>query len=80
MILNKNNHKQPIMKEIRIKLTDKQHEKLTAKLSNETQKNVEHTTLSGFSITLKEAFPGMAWLTVDMNGELDLGDVDWKII
>jgi hypothetical protein len=68
------------MKELRIKLTDEQHEKLMAKLSNEALKNVEHTTLSGFTITLKEAFPGMSWLTVDMNGELDLGDVDWKII
>ena len=67
------------MKELRIKLTDDQHEKLKAKLSNEGQKNLEHSTLSGFSITLNEAFPGMSWLTGDMNGELDLGDVDWEI-
>jgi len=67
------------MKELRIKLTDDQHEKLMAKLSNEGQKNLDHSTLSGFSITLNEAFPGASWLTVNMNGELDLGDVDWKI-
>ncbi|MEZ7499409.1 hypothetical protein QO200_11755 [Flavobacterium sp. Arc3] len=67
------------MKELRIMLTDDQHEKLMNKLSNEGQKNMEHSTLSGFSITLKEAFPGMSWLTVDMNGELDLGDVNWEI-
>jgi len=67
------------MKELRIKLTDDQHEKLMAKLSNEGQKNLDHSTLSGFSITLNEAFPGASWLTVNMNGKLDLGDVDWKI-
>ncbi|SEA74105.1 hypothetical protein SAMN05443667_10813 [Flavobacterium gillisiae] len=67
------------MKELRITLTEEQHEKLKAKLSNEGQKNLEHSTLSGFSITLNEAFAGMSWLTVDMNGELDLGEVDWKI-
>ncbi|CAM2981379.1 hypothetical protein [Flavobacterium frigoris] len=67
------------MKELRIKLTDDQHEKLMTKLSIEGQKNLEHTTLSGFSITLNEAFAGMSWLTVDMNGELDLGDVNWEI-
>jgi hypothetical protein len=67
------------MKELRITLTEEQHEKLKAKLSNEGQKNLEHSTLSRFSITLNEAFAGMSWLTVDMNGELDLGEVDWKI-
>lgn len=67
------------MKELRITLTEEQHEKLKAKLENEGEKNLEHSTLSGFSITLNEAFPGASWLTVNMNGELDLGDVDWKI-
>jgi len=79
MMLNKKKQKKPVMKELRIKLTDEQHEKLMAKLSNEGQKNLEHSTLSGFSITLNEAFAGMSWLTVDMNGELDLGDVNWEI-
>ena len=68
------------MKQLLITLTDEQHEMFTQKTQNEASKNMEHSTLSGFSITLKEAFPGMSWLTVDMNGELDLGDVDWKII
>jgi hypothetical protein len=67
------------MKELRITLTEEQHEKLKAKLQHEGEKNLEHSTLSGFSITLKEAFAGMSWLTVDMNGETDLGEVDWKI-
>ena len=67
------------MKQIRITLTDEQYEKLKAKLEGESYKNLEHSTMSGFSITLKEAFPGASWLTVDMNGELDLGDVDWEI-
>ncbi|WP_016990558.1 hypothetical protein [Flavobacterium sp. ACAM 123] len=56
------------MKELRIKLTDDQHEKIKAQLLNEGQ-NLEHSTLSGFSITLNEAFPGASWLTVNMNGE-----------
>ena len=68
------------MKQIRITLSDEQHEKLKAKLQDEGQKNLEHSTMSGFSITLNEAFPGMSWLTVDMNGELDLGDVNWDIL
>ena len=68
------------MKQLLITLTDEQHEMFTQKIQSEASINMEHSTLSGFSITLKEAFPGMSWLTVDMNGELDLGDVDWKII
>lgn len=68
------------MKQLLITLTDEQHEMFTQKIQSEASKNMEQSTLSGFSITLKEAFPGMSWLTVDMNGELDLGDVDWKII
>jgi hypothetical protein len=67
------------MKQIRITLTDEQYEKLKAKLEGESHKNLEHSTMSGFSFTLKEAFPGASWLTVDMNGELDLGDVNWEI-
>lgn len=68
------------MKQLLITLTDEQHEMFTQKIQSEASKNMEQSTLSGFSITLKEAFPGMSWLTFDMNGELDLGDVDWKII
>ena len=68
------------MRQLLITLTDEQHEMFTQKIQSEASKNMENSTLSGFSITLKEAFPGMSWLTVDMNGELDLGDVDWKII
>ena len=68
------------MNQLLINLTDEQPEMFTQKIQSEASKNMEHSTLSGFSITLKEAFPGMSWLTVDMNGELDLGDVDWKII
>ena len=68
------------MKQLLITLTDEQHEMFTQKIQSEASKNMEQSTLSGFSITLKEAFPGMSWLTVDMNGELDLGDVNWKII
>ena len=68
------------MKQLLISMTDEQHEMFTKKIESEALKNMEHSTMSGFSITLKEAFPGMSWLTVDMNGELDLGDVDWKII
>ncbi|AWG22916.1 hypothetical protein FFWV33_15970 [Flavobacterium faecale] len=67
------------MKHLQITLTDEQYDKLKAKLNAEAQKNMEHTTLSGFSITLNEAFPGASWLTVNMNGELDLGDVDWEL-
>ena len=67
------------MKELKITLTEEQHQQLMSKLKNEGKTNLEHNTLSGFSITLHEAFPGASWLTVDMNGELNLGDVDWEI-
>lgn len=67
------------MKKLCISLTDEQHEKLMAKLKNEHATNLDEETLSGFSIILEEAFPGVSWLTVDMNGTLDLGDVTWKI-
>ncbi|MGV8815599.1 MAG: hypothetical protein ACOH2D_15970 [Gelidibacter sp.] len=68
------------MKQIRINLTDEQYEKLMAKLQNEAQTNLEHGALSGFSMTLEEAFPGVSWLTINMNGALDLGDVNWEIV
>lgn len=67
------------MKQIRINLTDEQHKKLLDKLPSGAQTNVDEGSLSGFSIKLEEAFPGVSWLTVDMNGELDLGDVNWEI-
>lgn len=67
------------MKQLCVNLTDEQHEMLMNKLQNEAKKNMDHDTMSGFSITLKEAFPGISWLTIDMNGELELGDVDWEI-
>ena len=68
------------MKQIRINLTDEQHEKLMGKLQNGAQTNLDHGTLSGFSIILEEAFPGVSWLTINMNGALDLGDVNWEIV
>ena len=68
------------MKQIRINLTDAQHEKLMDKLHNGAKTNLEHGALSGFSMTLEEAFPGITWLTINMNGALDLGDVNWEII
>lgn len=67
------------MKQICITLTDQQHEKLVNKLHEENQKNLEHGVLSGFSITLEESFPGVSCLIVEINGQLDLGDVEWKI-
>jgi hypothetical protein len=49
------------MKELRITLTEEQHKKLKAKLSNEGEKNLENSTISGLSIKLNEAFPGASW-------------------
>lgn len=68
------------MKQICIQLTDDQHAKLIKKLHGGNKDNLEHGMLSGFSITLEEAFPGVTSLLVNMNGELDLGDVKWEII
>ncbi|WP_417371975.1 hypothetical protein [Gelidibacter japonicus] len=67
------------MKQICIQLTDEQHAKLIEKLQRGSKDNLEEGILSGFSITLEEAFPGVTSLLVNMNGELDLGVVKWEI-
>jgi hypothetical protein len=68
------------MKKITIELTDDQHEKMMNHLQKGTELNMGNDTFSGYSFHLKCVDGGFAsWLEVEMNGTLDLGDVNWKI-
>ena len=68
------------MKKIIIELTDDQHQKMMEHLSKGTSLNVENETFSGFGLNLNCVEGGISsWLEVEMNGILDLGEVDWKM-
>ncbi len=68
------------MKQLIVTMSDAQHETLTACLQKGTIMNVDNAMLSGFSITLNTVEFGFSWLTVDMYGEIDLGEVEYKIV
>ena len=68
------------MKKITIELTDEQHSKMMYHLQKGTTLNVDNDTFSGYGFNLKCVEGGIySWLEVEMNGILDLGEVDWKI-
>jgi hypothetical protein len=68
------------MKKITIELTEEQHEKMMNHLQKGTTLNLDNETFSGYGFNLKCVEGGIfSWLEVEMNGTLDLGEVDWKI-
>jgi len=68
------------MKKIIIELTDDQHQKMMEHLQKGTTLNFEKETFSGYGFHLNCIEGGISsWLEVEMNGILDLGEVDWKI-
>jgi hypothetical protein len=68
------------MKKITIELTEDQHKKMMNHLQKGTELNMGNETFSGYGFHLKCVDGGIAsWLEVEMNGSLDLGDVNWKI-
>jgi hypothetical protein len=68
------------MKKITIELTDEQHAKMMDHLQKGTTLNVNNDTFSGYGFNLKCVDGGIAsWLEIEMNGTLDVGDVNWKI-
>jgi len=68
------------MKKIIIELSDEQHAKMMEHLTKGNKLNTDNDTLSGFGFHLKNAFPGVSWLEVEMNGVLNLGDVNFEIV
>ena len=49
-------------------------------LQKGTTLNFENETFSGFGLNLNCVEGGISsWLEVEMNGILDLGEVDWKM-
>jgi hypothetical protein len=68
------------MKKIIIELSDDQHSKMVEHLTNGNKLNRNNDTLSGYGLLLNCPFPGISWLEVEMNGILDLGNVNFKII
>lgn len=68
------------MKKITIELTDEQHAKMMDHLQKGTTLNMTNETFSGYGLNLKCVEGGISsWLEVDMNGILDLGEVNWNI-
>jgi hypothetical protein len=68
------------MKKITIELTEKQHAQMMNHLQRETAVNMDNETFSGYGFNLKCVEGGISsWLEVDMNGMLNLGEVNWKI-
>ena len=61
-------------------MSDNQHKNLIATLQKGGTLNLDNETFSGFEITVNTAEGGISWLTVDMYGETDLGEVDWEIV
>lgn len=69
------------MKKIVIEISDDQHQKMMDYLQKGTKLNIDHETFSGYGLHLNCVDGGFSsWLEVEMNGKLDLGDVDWEII
>lgn len=68
------------MKKISIELTEEQFAKMTNHLQKGTALNVDNDTFSGYGLHLNCVDGGVAsWLEVEMNGSLNLGDVNWNI-
>ena len=66
------------MKRIIIELSYEQYEKMKAHQRRGAEINGASDSLSGCSIKLCCCEVG-DWLEVEMNGTLNLGDVNWKI-
>lgn len=67
------------MKRLIIELTDEQHTEMTEHIQKGAKLNFENETFSGYSINLNCLDFGLTSLEVKMYGDLDLGDVNWKI-
>jgi hypothetical protein len=68
------------MKKITIELTEKQHAQMMNHLQREAAINIDNETFSGYGFNLKCVEGGISsWLEVEMNGVLNLGEVNWKI-
>lgn len=79
LMKNKLNHNLiQIMKKIVIELTEDQYEKMKAHQKRGAERNGEGVTLSGFGIRLC-CTEIEDWLEIEMNGLLNLGEVNWKI-
>jgi hypothetical protein len=72
------NLKHQNMKKIIIELTDEQYEKMKAYQKRGSEINGEGGTLSGCGIKLC-CTEIEDWLEIEMNGVLNLGEVNWKI-
>ena len=66
------------MKKISIELSDEQYEKMKAHQKRGAEINAESDSLSGCSFKLC-CCPLGDWLEIEMNGVLNLGDVNWEI-
>jgi hypothetical protein len=66
-------------KKLIINLTEEQSEILKDHLSEQSRINQEEETFSGYSITLIGLEMGLNFLEVEMNSNVELGEVTWSI-
>lgn len=68
------------MKQLIIDLSEEQYNAMTNHLQNGATLNIENETFSGFEIRLKCIEGNLSsWVEVEMNGSVDLEEVNWEI-
>lgn len=68
------------MKKIEIDLTEEQYQKMMAEMERGSRLNLNEETFSGYEIKLSVVEGGFAWVDFKMYNEVDLGDVNWRIV
>jgi hypothetical protein len=68
------------MNKIEIDLTEEQYQKMMAEMERGSRLNLNEETFSGYEIKLSVAEGGFAWVDFKMYNEVDLGDVNWRIV
>lgn len=68
------------MRRIEIDITEQQYERLNAEMQKGGTINLNEETFSGYEIKLSVAEGGFSWIVFKMYDDVDLGDVEWRII
>ncbi len=66
------------MKKIIIEITEEQHLKITQHIARSKRIDLEEETMSGFEIKLCSCI-GADWLEIEAYGNLNIGDINWRI-
>lgn len=66
------------MRKIIIEISDEQFAEMTSYINKGQKLNFDHETFSGFGINFNSCELG-DWIEIHMYGELNLGEVNWRI-